>query len=190
MNKTNSAEQELLDLTRQLLDSIAAGDFATYTKLCDPMISAFEPEARGHLVEGLDFHRFYFELGGASGPRNTTIVAPSVRIWGDTELVCYLRAATRRRRASRDRDFGNAGLASAKWRRFGGMSIFIAACRANHSPDAALSPDIRHSRFTLAAASFPLPPARDGQFRIELRTQVENPSPTDEIEGSTGISGG
>lgn len=30
-------------------------------KMCDPGMTAFEPEALGNLVEGLDFHRFYFE---------------------------------------------------------------------------------------------------------------------------------
>lgn len=29
--------------------------------MCDPAVTAFEPEALGNLVEGLDFHRFYFE---------------------------------------------------------------------------------------------------------------------------------
>ena len=32
-----------------------------YSKMCDPSVTAFEPEALGNLVEGLDFHRFYFE---------------------------------------------------------------------------------------------------------------------------------
>lgn len=31
------------------------------SKMCDPGMTAFEPEALGNLVEGLDFHRFYFE---------------------------------------------------------------------------------------------------------------------------------
>lgn len=29
--------------------------------MCDPGMTAFEPEALGNLVEGLEFHRFYFE---------------------------------------------------------------------------------------------------------------------------------
>lgn len=32
-----------------------------HSKMCDPAVTAFEPEALGNLVEGLDFHRFYFE---------------------------------------------------------------------------------------------------------------------------------
>lgn len=35
-------------------------------KICDPGLTAFEPEALGNLVEGMDFHRFYFENGSYS----------------------------------------------------------------------------------------------------------------------------
>ena len=82
---------ELLRLTQRLLDSIAAGDWATYEELCDPSLTAFEPEAAGQLVEGLAFHRFYFDLGGARGPHRTTMAAPRVRVAGDMAVVAYVR---------------------------------------------------------------------------------------------------
>src|SRR5947208_10267193 len=84
-------QQELLDLTQRLLDSIAQGDWATYQELCDPSLTAFEPEARGQLVEGLPFHHFYFQLGGFQGPRQTTMCAPRVRMMGDVAVVAYVR---------------------------------------------------------------------------------------------------
>jgi Calcium/calmodulin dependent protein kinase II association domain len=37
------------------------GDYEGYTKLCDSELTAFEPEAVGHLVVGLPFHQFYFD---------------------------------------------------------------------------------------------------------------------------------
>lgn len=37
--------------------------FATFSKLVDSHLTAFEPEARGNLVEGLEFHKFYFDNG-------------------------------------------------------------------------------------------------------------------------------
>ena len=58
--------RELLGLNQRLLDSIAGGDWETYVELCDPSLTAFEPEARGHLVAGMDFHRFYFDRSANS----------------------------------------------------------------------------------------------------------------------------
>lgn len=40
--------------------------FSCCRKICDPGLTAFEPEALGNLVEGMDFHRFYFENGSYS----------------------------------------------------------------------------------------------------------------------------
>ncbi|NXG51010.1 KCC2A kinase, partial [Psilopogon haemacephalus] len=54
-------KQEIIKVTEQLIEAISNGDFESYTKMCDPGMTAFEPEALGNLVEGLDFHRFYFE---------------------------------------------------------------------------------------------------------------------------------
>ena len=83
--------EELLRLTERLLDSIATADWATYEELCDPSLGAFEPEGRGHLIEGMDFHRFYFDLGPAAGPRHTTLSSPAVRLMGDVAVVTYVR---------------------------------------------------------------------------------------------------
>ncbi len=91
--KTDAAK--LLDLTRQLLKSIADADWETYAALCDPSISAFEPEASGHLVEGMEFHRFYFDRGGIEGPYNVTIASPHVRVLGDAAIVSYVRLVQR-----------------------------------------------------------------------------------------------
>jgi len=91
MLKTDDATQELLQLNQRLLDAIAQGDWATYEKLCDPGLTAFEPEARGQLVEGLEFHRFYFRPGGARGPHATTMCQPRVRVMGDVAVVSYVR---------------------------------------------------------------------------------------------------
>jgi ketosteroid isomerase-like protein len=88
---SNNAEHELVELTQQLLDSIAAADWDTYSRLCDPTLSAFEPEGRGHLVEGLEFHRYYFDLGAGVGARKTTMSSPRVRLLGDVAVVTYVR---------------------------------------------------------------------------------------------------
>jgi len=74
---------EILQLNQRLLNAIASADWATYEELCDPMLTAFEPEARGHRVEGLGFHRFYFDLGAPAQARHTTMIDPRVSMLGD-----------------------------------------------------------------------------------------------------------
>ena len=83
--------KELLEQNQRLLDCIAQADWATYQELCDPALSAFEPEAKGQLVEGLEFHHFYFQLGGRRGPQQTTMCSPKVRLLGDVAIVSYVR---------------------------------------------------------------------------------------------------
>jgi calcium/calmodulin-dependent protein kinase (CaM kinase) II len=88
---TDSTE-ELIALTHRLLKSIADGDWKTYAELCDESITCFEPEARGHLVAGLPFHQFYFELPASQAKKNTTLVSPHVRMMGESAaVVSYIR---------------------------------------------------------------------------------------------------
>ena len=49
-------EQEIIRLTQQLITSITTLDFDTYNKLVDSHVTAFEPEANGNLVEGVELH--------------------------------------------------------------------------------------------------------------------------------------
>ena len=86
-----SDETELLELSQQLLDSIDQLDWDTYERLCDPTLTAYEPEAIGTLVEGMPFHQFYFKLPGGGGPRRSNIHEPHVRLMGDSAVVCYIR---------------------------------------------------------------------------------------------------
>jgi calcium/calmodulin-dependent protein kinase (CaM kinase) II len=87
----NADAQELLRLNAALLDAIARADWDAYATLCDPGLTCFEPEARGHLVEGMPFHHFYFKLGGATAPYETTMASPHVRVMGDVAVVSYVR---------------------------------------------------------------------------------------------------
>jgi calcium/calmodulin-dependent protein kinase (CaM kinase) II len=83
--------EELLQLNARLLESIARKDWAAYEELVDPSLTAFEPEARGQLVEGLDFHRWYFNLSGNPGQVSTTMCSPRVRVMGEVAVVAYVR---------------------------------------------------------------------------------------------------
>jgi len=75
---------DIIRVTELILDAINSGDFEAYTKLCDPNITAFEPEALGNLVEGIEFHRFYFDNSlKQSKTTNVTILNPQVHLLGD-----------------------------------------------------------------------------------------------------------
>ena len=87
MDHESAVATEVLAANRRLLESIVEGDWATYTELCDPTLTAFEPESRGCLAEGMDFHHFYFKLDGAGGPYNITVSARHVRLLGDDVAV-------------------------------------------------------------------------------------------------------
>ena len=87
----NTDQALLLELSHKLLKSIETQDWSTYASLCDEEITCFEPEALGHLVAGLPFHKFYFDLGGSGRPRQSSIVSPNIRVIGDAALVTYVR---------------------------------------------------------------------------------------------------
>ena len=92
----NDTERELLEVNQRLLDSIAEGDWKVYAQLCDAGLTAFEPEARGHLIDGMEFHQFYFDNGGHMGPHRAEIVEPRVRMLGDSAaVVTYVRIVQR-----------------------------------------------------------------------------------------------
>jgi calcium/calmodulin-dependent protein kinase (CaM kinase) II len=84
-------ETELLALSQKLLTAIDSGDWATYASLCDASITCFEPEALGHLVAGLPFHKYYFDLPAGTTPKQSTIASPHVRLLGDAAVVTYTR---------------------------------------------------------------------------------------------------
>lgn len=58
---SESIESTILALSKKLLNSIDENDYQTYSSLCAPNLTAYEPETKGVLVEGLEFHKFFFE---------------------------------------------------------------------------------------------------------------------------------
>ena len=86
----SNTEKMLTLLNKQLLDAIDDGDLKTYREYCDHSLTAFEPEALGTLVEGLDFHETYFS-SPTSGKRKSSIRTPHIRVLGDTAVIAYVR---------------------------------------------------------------------------------------------------
>ncbi|KAM4576323.1 calcium/calmodulin-dependent protein kinase (CaM kinase) II beta 1 isoform 10-T10 [Odontesthes bonariensis] len=94
LSASQTRKQEIIKITEQLIEAINNGDFDAYAKICDPGLTSFEPEALGNLVEGMDFHRFYFEnlLAKNNKPIHTTILNPHVHLIGeDAACIAYIR---------------------------------------------------------------------------------------------------
>jgi len=101
------SNKSVLATNQELLNSIATGDYDVYKKLCSGDLSCFEPESAGMLVEGLEFHKFYFDLGSKmmktyqnkpekvihmNMPKNITMSNPHIRWLGqDAVVVSYTR---------------------------------------------------------------------------------------------------
>lgn len=87
-----SQDQEIIRLTQELITSITTADYETYTKLVDPHVTAFEPESQGCLIEGLEFHKFYFDNFHGKPPTHTTLLTPQVISLGPkAACISYVR---------------------------------------------------------------------------------------------------
>lgn len=91
-----TTEAELLALNQRLLDAIAQANWAAYQELCQPDLTCFEPETCGQLVEGMAFHKYYFDLGSDGRPCLNTMASPRVRLLGaDAAIIMYVRLVQR-----------------------------------------------------------------------------------------------
>ncbi|EUB58891.1 Calcium/calmodulin-dependent protein kinase type II delta 2 chain [Echinococcus granulosus] len=63
----NDRKDEIIRLTEQLLAAATACDYEGYTRLMCPKFTYFGPDVRGTLVEGCDFHKFYFDQDSKRG---------------------------------------------------------------------------------------------------------------------------
>ena len=92
-------DQHILTLNQEMLRSVAQGDWETYARFCSADLSCFEAETEGLLAEGLDFHRFYFELPGsgeAPAPVQVTMARPHLRWLSDDAVVLSYTRLTQR----------------------------------------------------------------------------------------------
>ncbi|MFQ5734811.1 MAG: DUF4440 domain-containing protein [Planctomycetaceae bacterium] len=95
LDESTEPTADLLELSRRLLDVIDAGDWDAYAELCDPTLTAYEPEAVGRLVAGMEFHRFYFDGARRPARQQSTISSADVRLMGDVAVVAYVRLVQR-----------------------------------------------------------------------------------------------
>lgn len=97
MNEQDKTAKEIIDLTHQLIDSVVSSDWQRYTQLCAEDLTAFEPEAEGYLIQGMPFHKHYFDMKGSSpyAGVTTTLSCPHVRVLGDVAIIAYVRLTQR-----------------------------------------------------------------------------------------------
>ena len=77
-------DREILAFNQAMLESVVAGDWATYASFCSEDLTCFEAETNGVLAQGLSFHQFYFDLPTepASNP-GSKAVTPNVSMAGN-----------------------------------------------------------------------------------------------------------
>lgn len=81
-------EQEIYDLTINLLTAIRKGDIETYKLYSSEHLTAIEPETSSLVVEGLDFHVFFLSH---TQPKefHIELVNPVIKVYSDTAYIAY-----------------------------------------------------------------------------------------------------
>lgn len=95
----NPRDEEILAINQAMLESVASGDWERYASFCANDLSCFEAETNGHLVEGLPFHRYYFELPASEAaptPVTVTMARPHLRWLSDDAVVISYTRLTQR----------------------------------------------------------------------------------------------
>ena len=100
MMSLTDRDRAILTRNQEMLESVVTGDWAGYATFCAEDLSCFEAETVGHLVEGLPFHQFYFDLpndGGVMPPAVTvTMSRPHLRWLSDSAVVLSYTRLTQR----------------------------------------------------------------------------------------------
>ena len=89
----------LLSRNQDLLNAVARMDWKAYAAMCAPSLSCFEQESRAHFVEGLEFHKIYYDaahrfpVDPATQPlKQVTMASPHVRLVGRScAILSYVR---------------------------------------------------------------------------------------------------
>ena len=90
---------EILSTNQAMLDSVVNGDWSRYAGFCAADLSCFEGETNGHLVEGLPFHQYYFNLPASNQPATAvtvTMARPHLRWLSDDAVVLSYTRLTQR----------------------------------------------------------------------------------------------
>jgi len=129
----SAKEQEIIKLTQQLISAITVRDYKTYSKLCDERITCFEPESKGNLVEGLDFHKYYFDNMVKDVPTNTTILSPNVILLSEESAcisyVCLVQKMVNGKPVTTQKE------ETRVWQKKGSRWVCVHFHKSNHKSD-------------------------------------------------------
>lgn len=91
-------ETELLNLVREMLKAIHAGDAASYARLCAEDLSCFEDDVAPYRIDGIEFHKGLIEEGARSAAFGDLvrfdILSPRVHLLDNCAVVAYTRLMT------------------------------------------------------------------------------------------------
>jgi len=83
------AEEEVLAITRQMLDAMYTADPEVHRRHCAEDMSSYEWYIAPNRIDGLEFHLKLIEGGGNGAPSRLDLLTPRVQVYGDTAIVNY-----------------------------------------------------------------------------------------------------
>ncbi|MGI4790451.1 MAG: nuclear transport factor 2 family protein [Janthinobacterium lividum] len=84
-----SAEEEVLEITHQMLDAMYTSNPEVHRKHSAEDMSSYEWYIAPQRIDGLAFHLALIEGGGNGEPSRLDMLTPRVQIYGDTAIVNY-----------------------------------------------------------------------------------------------------
>ena len=85
----------ILSRNQDLLNAVTKNNWSDYASMCASDLTCFEAESRSHLVQGLPFHKFYYDFASFKGPipmKKATMASPHVRFVGERcAIISYVR---------------------------------------------------------------------------------------------------
>lgn len=80
---------EVLEITRQMLDAMYSADPAVHRKHSAEEMSSYEWYIAPQRIDGLEFHLALIAGGGNGEPSRLDLLMPRVQVYGDTAIVSY-----------------------------------------------------------------------------------------------------
>ena len=89
MQAEDIAAEEVLEITRRMLDAMYSADPDVHRKHSAEDMSSYEWYIAPQRIDGLDFHLALIEGGGNGTSSRLDMLTPRVQVYGDTAVVNY-----------------------------------------------------------------------------------------------------